>query len=160
MESKKKSHRELVLTATESTSLEHIASRLEPFTVMVSGERRVTISTSAAHSSSTGNKHLLPKDTDPDLVQEMKTSTQSELKEHFTSEEMLLGSVLDPRFEFFSSIRRSGVYQALITAAAQFQAAEEDIPEIPPAPRGRRHRVFWIIATQTAGTVLLLLLTQ
>jgi len=46
MESKKRSHRELILTPSETTNLELITSVLELFveaTVMVSGEKNVTI---------------------------------------------------------------------------------------------------------------------
>jgi len=62
----------------------------------------------------------MPKDIDPDLVQEIKTAIRGKLEEHFSSEErelLLLGSVMDPRFKClkFLSSTRSGVYQDLIT---------------------------------------------
>ena len=107
-------------------------------------------------------KHLLPKDTDPDLVQEMKSSIQSKLEEHLPVRRESCCSLVQcltliiKSFKFLSSTRISSVYETLITAAAQLQAAEEDIPESPPPPKRhkRNHRVFWIIVTLTAAMAL------
>ena len=74
------------MTASKVINFKHIASVLKSFieaTIMVSRKKSVTISLVQPILAALEKKDLLPKDTHPDLVQEMKTAIQGKL-EHTT----------------------------------------------------------------------------
>ena len=141
-ESGKAAHRDIILTSTEVSKIQCIASVLRPLaqaTTLLGAEKSPSISLVQPILTALLKKHLQTSDIEPKLAIDLKTAIAQSINLHFSDTEqremMLISSSLDPRFKglkFFSSSERASVFLDLHHAAVEYKTTHDVQPRSPP----------------------------
>ena len=144
LESTKTSVRELMLSASETSEIEFIASSLEPLahaTTMLCSETVPSLSLVQPLLAALLKRHLKHSEVDAKIVADIKSAIARSIAERFSDADqkniMLKASALDPRFKamkLLSSSERADVYAQLLIAASELFAATLAAPEDEPVP--------------------------